>query len=155
MRVERAADAGKEGREAERQCPVFCQVDPHDLGGQIMVAHGDQCASVAGTDQVRHQKITDDDIGQHDIEILLIAAQHVAEDRERLGAGGNAAAGEPFGAGEEVEQDVLRRQRRNREIKPFQPRGGQAEDQADRGRHGARERDAEEDGNAEPVREIG
>ena len=49
----------------------------------------------------------------------------------------------------------MRRQRRDREIEPFQPRGGQAEDQADRRRHDARERNAEEDGNAEPVREIG
>ena len=56
----------------------------------------------------------------------------MSEDRERLGAGRNAAAGEPFGAGKEVEQDVLRRQRGDREIKPLQPRGGQAEDQADR-----------------------
>jgi hypothetical protein len=49
----------------------------------------------------------------------------------------------------------LCRQRRDREIKPLQPRGGQAEDQADCGRNDARERNAEEDGNAEPVREIG
>ena len=155
MRIERAADAGEERGEAERQRAVFGEVDAHDLGRQIVIAHRDQRAAVARAHQVGHQQIADDDIGEHDVEIFLIAAQRIAEDRERLGAGGHAAAGEPFGAGEEIQQDVLRGQRRDREIKPFQPRGGQAEDQADRRRHHARERNAEEHGDAEPVRQIG
>ena len=41
------------------------------------------------------------------------------------------------------------------EIKPFQPRGGQAEDQADRRRHDARQRNGRRRRDAEPVREIG
>ena len=41
------------------------------------------------------------------------------------------------------------------EIKPLQPRGGQAEDQADRRGDDARERNAEEHRDREPVREIG
>ena len=155
MRIERAADAGKERGEAERQRAVFGQVDAHDLRRQIVIAHRDQRPAVARADQVGHQQVADHDIGEHDVEVLLVAAQRIAEDRERLGAGRHAAAGEPFGAGEEIQQDVLRGQRRDREIEPLQARGGQAEDQPDRGRHDAGERNAEEYRDAEPVRQIG
>ena len=116
MRIERAGDAGEECRQAERQRAVFGEVDAHDLGGEIMVADRDQRAAVARAHQIGHQEIADDEIGQHDVEILLVAAERVAEDRERLGAGRHRAAGEPVGAREEIEQDVLRRQRRDDEI---------------------------------------
>ena len=59
MRIERAADAGEERREPERQRPVFGQVDAHDLGGEIMVAHRDQRAAVARADQIGDQEIAD------------------------------------------------------------------------------------------------
>ena len=120
-----------------------------------MIAHRDQRAAVARADQVRHQQIADDDIGQYDVKILFVAAQRIAKNRERLGAGRNTAAGEPFGAGEEIEQDVLRRQRGDCQIEPLQPCGWQAEDEANGGRHDARKRNAEKDRDAEPVRKIG
>jgi len=49
----------------------------------------------------------------------------------------------------------LRGQRGDREIEPFQARGREAEDQADRRRHHARQRNREEHRDGKPVREIG
>ena len=54
--------------------------------------------------------------------------------REGGGDRRHHAAGEPFGAGEEVEQDVLRGQRRDGEVEALQPRGRQAEDEPDQRR---------------------
>ena len=48
-----------------------------------------------------------------------------------------------MGAGEEVLQDELRRERRDGEVEPLQPPGRGAEDQPDQRRHDAGERDAE------------
>ena len=120
-----------------------------------MVADRDQRAAVAGAHQIGHQQIADQQIGQHHVEILPVAAQGVAEDRERIGAGRHRAAGEPVGAREEIEQDVLRGQRRDDEIEPLQPRRRHAEDQADqRGDH-ARQRNGEEYRDRQRVRDIG
>jgi hypothetical protein len=74
---------------------------------------------------------------------LPVAAERVAENREWIGAGRYRAAGKPFGAREEVEQDILRRQRRDDEIEPLQPCRRQAEDQTHQSRHHAGERNGE------------
>ena len=155
MRIKRAGDAGEERRQPERQRAVFGEVDAHDLGGEIMVADRDQRAAVARAHQIGDQEIADHDIGQHDVEILLVAAQRVAEDRERIGAGRHRAAGEPVGAREEIEQDVLRGQRRDDEVKPLQPRRRQAEDQPDQRGDDAGERNGEEHRDRQIVGDVG
>ena len=120
-----------------------------------MVADRHQRAAVARAHQVGDEDVAHDHIGQHDVEILPVAAQRVAEDRERLGAGRHRAAGEPLGAGEEVEQDVLRGQRRDDEVEPLQPRRRHAEDQPDQRRDDARERDREEHRDRRVVGDVG
>ena len=67
MGVERAADPGVEGRDAERQRPVLRQVDAHHLGRQVVVADRDQRPAVARAHQVGAEDVHDDDIGQHEL----------------------------------------------------------------------------------------
>ena len=155
MRVERARDAGEEGGEAKRQRAVFGEVDAHDLGGEIVVANCDQCAAVAGAHQIGDKDVARDHIGQHDVEILPVATQRVAEDRERVGARRHRAAGEPLRAGEEVEQDVLRGERRDHEVEPLQSCRRDAEDEADQRGDDAGERDREEHRDRRVVGDVG
>src|SRR6185437_16793589 len=63
--------------------------------------------------------------------------------------------GEPFGAGEEVEQDILRGQGGGDEVEPLQPRRRYAEDQPDQRGDDAGQRNGEEHGDREIVVEIG
>ena len=154
MRIECAADAGEESRDTERECAVFGQVDAHDLGGEIMIAHRDQCAAIARPHHVGHQQEADDHIGEHDVEKLPVALQCVAEDRERLRHRRHGAAGKPLGAREEVEQDILRGECGDGEIKSFQTCGRQAEHQTDDGCHQTRKRDREESRDAYFSRQI-
>ena len=120
-----------------------------------MVADRDQRAAVARTHQICHQQIAHHQIGQHHVEILLVAAKRVAEDRERIGAGRHRSAGEPVGAREEIEQNILRGQRRDDEIEPLQPRRRHAEDQADQSRDHAGQRDRKEYRDRQRVGDIG
>ena len=80
VRVERAADPGKEGRQAEREGAVRGQVDAHDLGGEVVVAHRDQARPVARAHQVGDAADSRPrPEGQDDVEILPVPAQRIAE----------------------------------------------------------------------------
>ena len=120
-----------------------------------MVAHRDQRAAVARAHQIGDEDEAHHHIGEHDVEILPVAAQRVAEDRERIGAGRHRAAGEPVGAREEVEQDVLRRERRDDEVEALQPRRRHAEDQPDQRGDDAGERNGEEHRDRKVVGDVG
>ena len=145
----------KNAAESERQRAVFREVDAHDLGGKIVIADRDHRPAVAGAYQIGDEQEADHEIGEHHIEILLVAAEGVAENRERIGAGRHRAAGKPLRAREEVEQDILRGKRRDDEIKPLQPCRWKPEDQPDQSRHHAREWNGEEHRNRCVVRDIG
>jgi len=120
-----------------------------------MVADRHQRAAVARAHQVGDEEVADQHIGEHDVEILP-GRRAACSRRSRTGwRWPHRAAGEPLGAGEEVEQDILRGQGRDHEIEPLQPRRRHAEDQPDQCRDHARERNREKDRDREVVVDVG
>ncbi len=86
MRVERAADPGEEGREAEGQGAVAGEVDPHHLRREVVVAHRHKRPSVAGAHQVGGEHEGQHQIGQHHVEVAVVGVESEAEDREGVRA---------------------------------------------------------------------
>ena len=52
--IEAPGQTGEEGPDDESRDLVFCGVDPHGLGGDFVVAHGDEPAPIGRVDQTRH-----------------------------------------------------------------------------------------------------
>ena len=100
---------------------------------------------VAGPQQVGHRKRRHDQPEQHEIVVAEIIIEHVAEDRRAIRDRAIDATGKPFRAGEEILENELRRQGRNREIEPFEARRWQTKKQTDDHRRHAGERDRQHD----------
>ena len=58
VRHQCAADAGVERRNPEREDAIIGEVDAHDLGREIVIAHGDHGAAVAGAHEVGREQDT-------------------------------------------------------------------------------------------------
>ena len=54
MGIEPAGEPGEEGADDECGDLVFCGVDSHGLGGDLVIPHGDETASVGRIHKARH-----------------------------------------------------------------------------------------------------
>ena len=111
---------------AKLRIRLLVRFDGHDLGRQVVVAHAPQALSVAQPDSGWVARRRSPDVGEHNVEVIVVAEDMVAEDYDNSAS---AASGDRAGehcAGRRNPQDELRGQRREWQGRALDPRRAHA-----------------------------
>src|SRR5690606_8966604 len=107
MAIESACNTSKERGDSEGKNAAARQVDPHDLGGEIMVPDRDERTAIACAGQIGDADERDDNPEQDEVKIARIAVQLNPENAGGLRERAGRSSGEPVRAGKKVLQDIL------------------------------------------------